>query len=264
MPSVSVVQLRQQFQYIYQNYYVAETGGWRFAITMDTDEDVNEPLIYDLYAHAFVLFMCVWVFMATRDDEAKDIARNTLAFIQKHFKDKQCGFVEQLNEDLQPIPQMRRQNPHMHLFEACIFAHECWPDEAGFAQAAHELKGLFINHFWDVDKNAMGEFFDDGLKPHPEKGDVYEPGHHFEWVWLLNRYEQAFGSDEELQTYRQKLLDFGNRFGRDGEYGGIFNAVNNQGQVIDADKRIWPLTEALKANAIMLHDKRDRDTVKEL
>ena len=262
MRAVSPEYLISQFNYIHDNYFMPETGGWRFAIAMNGQGE--EEVVYDLYAHAFVLFMCVWVHKATGSDQAHQTAKDVVAFIQAHFKDDVCGYKEQLDQNLKSIEQTRRQNPHMHLFESCLFAHENWPNDPEFSDMAHELKSLFTDYLWDVDAGAIAEFYSHDMQLHAEEGDFYEPGHHFEWVWLLNCYQNNFGEDHQIEGLKLKLLEFGNKFGRDTEFGGIYNAVNRQGEVVDEDKRIWPLTEALKANTIMLSDKRDRDTIKDL
>ena len=250
----------RHFDTIIDAYYVPESGGWRFAL----GEGYEQPL-YDLYTHAFVMFMCVWVWRATGSQKAQRLAVSTRFFIRERFTcgDGCPGFAEQLDEDLRPIPQMRRQDPHMHLLEAALLAYESW-GLAEDAALAGDLVGLFRDYFWDEAQGCLVEDYDHNLQPHPDQGDICEPGHHFEWVWLLWWYEKAVPGAADSRNIRRRLLDFGNKNGYDARYGGIFNAVTKTGAVSEEDKRIWPVTEALKANAIMLDEVDNRDKVKNM
>ncbi len=163
----------------------------------------------------------------------------------------ETGLAEALGVDGKPLPKMRRQNPHMHLLEACLFAYQTWGDEA-FLVMADEMVGLFYGSFFDAVRCALVEFFDDDLKPHPEKGNQVEPGHYFEWVWLLKMHAEITGAEDRHDDVCLKLLDWANRHGWDSDYGGIYDALMPDGAVIADTKRIWPFCEALKANALMI------------
>lgn len=255
--SVTADQLMGHFDAIKETFYVPETGGWRFSI----GEGEDDPL-YDLYAHAFIIFMGVWLYRATGDQAACAAAIGARDFIVTHFQCKNApGYEEQLDAHLNPIAQIRRQDPHMHLLEAALFSYETWGMVAD-ATLAHDCMALFKGYFWDETQQCLGEDYDAHLLPHPGQGDYCEPGHHFEWVWLLHKYESAFGHDAQLKAVRAQLWSFGNTTGYDTQYGGIYNAVTKTGDVIEDDKRIWPITEALKANAIMLDEVTQRAAIK--
>ena len=68
----------------------------------------------DLYDHAFIILACAWVFKASGETEFRELAYATLDFIETHLASQQGGFVEAIGAAVLP----RRQNPHMHLFEA--------------------------------------------------------------------------------------------------------------------------------------------------
>ena len=55
-----------------------------------------------------------------------------------------------------------------------------------------------------------------------------------------------------LQERMRTLLNWGNKYGWDRAYGGIYNTLSPIGEKLDSNKRIWPFTEGLKANAMML------------
>lgn len=245
--------LRHHFERICRQFYVPETEGWRFSID---DEGRPKDSSYDLYSISFVIFALGHYYRATHDEDARIIARDTLGFVNRRFRlDGVPGFVEALGQDLNPLAKIRRQNPHMHLLEACLFAADIWDDEI-YGVVANEICGLFSTFFYDGKKNFLCEWFTDTLSPHPEKGHIVEPGHYFEWVWLLHKRDA-----ERYAGVCEHLLEWANRHGWDEEYGGIYDELSSDGSVISDTKRIWPFTEAIKANALLLP--REKPEVKE-
>lgn len=237
--------LRRNFTAIRDAYEVGTTGGWRFS----TDDPT-----YDLYTLSFVIFACAHYARATGDEAARQCADRTLEFIDQKFRTpNQPGLVEALDPSLTPLPRTRRQNPHMHLLEACLFAQDVWGGTA-YKRMADEMVDLFHRFFYK--DGALIEFFDDSLHPHPEQGGRVEPGHYFEWIWLLKKHGSA---DESLCA---ALLDWANHYGWDDVYGGIYDVLSPDGTIIADTKRIWPFSEGLKANALMLDGHTDRDAVK--
>lgn len=241
--------LKQHFENIKSSYFVPETGGWRFSVT---DSGAPKDDTYDLYTISFVIFAFGHYFRATGDDEARVLATGALRFIHQNFRLPGLpGFVEAIDKNLRPVTAIRRQNPHMHLLEACLFAAEIWDDKL-FVQTGDEMVSLFLNYFFDTDKNALCEWYTDDLKPHPEKGHIVEPGHYYEWIWLLKKHAEQQGDKHFYNKLCFIMLDWANTHGWDKEFGGIYDEVGIDGAVISDTKRIWPFTEALKANALML------------
>ena len=253
--------LREKLAFLEEKYLVPQTGGWRFSI--QPDGTIKET-IYDFYAHAFVIFTLSLYYKATKDDHAQKLAAQTLELLDSQFHPARGpGLLEALDENLNPVPSIRRQNPHMHLFEACLFAYDTWK-EGRYILMAEEMHDLFTARFYDPVTHTLGEFFSNDLTPHPEKGHLVEPGHHFEWVWLLKKYADLTGLDNKLlQDQRNQLLSWANTYGYDTKYGGIYDVLDREGEVIEATKRIWPFAEALKANAMMLDSGEDRDFLKQ-
>jgi len=250
--------LQSKFEFILTHYRVPETGLWHFALDDDGRAIDSEC---DLYALTFVIFSFSHYYHATGDARAKDAARDVLTLIDSKFR-LERGLAEALGPDFVPLPKMRRQNPHMHLLEACLFAHATWGDSA-YAAMADEMIGLFHNYFFDPERCALVEFFEDDLTPHAEKGGHLEPGHYFEWVWLLKKHAVMKGEAAMHDSIALRLLEWGNRYGWDETYGGIYDAVAPDGRVFIDTKRIWPFCEALKANALMLTVAGDRQAVKD-
>ncbi len=247
--------LSRAFDFIVSAYHMPDTGGWRYSL-----DDEGRPLdeTSDLYTLAFVIFGCSHYFSVTQDPRARDIAIKTLSFINLYFRIKGLpGLVEALDRNLDVVPRMRRQNPHMHLLEACLFAYDTWGN-SDFRAMADEMVTLFYVHFYLRDQNALVEFFASDLTPDPETGHRVEPGHYFEWVWLLKKHAQVHNDPSRHDMACRALLEWANRYGWDEEKGGIYDVLDPSGRILVDTKRIWPFTESLKANVLMLSTMQDK------
>lgn len=252
--------IKEKFEFILSRYHDPKTGLWHFAL--DDAGNVKDRDC-DLYALAFVIFSFSHYYCATKDERAKKAAADVLNLILTKFRvSGQSGYVEALSGEGVPLPRMRRQNPHMHLLEACLFAYETWQDQA-YQSVADEMVSLFDEFFFDSDNDALYEFMTSGLDPHPDKREHLEPGHYFEWVWLLKKHAIMKGRADMHDKICMQLLSFANKHGWDSLYGGIFDTVDGNGRLVADSKRIWPFCEALKANALMLNAAEDRQAIKD-
>lgn len=252
--------LQAQFEFIVNRYHDPETALWYFSLE---DNGAVKDRSCDLYALSFVIFSFSHYYRATGDERAKQLSRQVLDIIDAKFRLEELpGFAEAIDVRGRTIPQTRRQNPHMHLLEACLFAHEVWGDP-DYEKMADEIIGLFRSYFYNPKSVTLTEFFSDALHPHFEQGDRLEPGHYFEWVWLLKKHA-ALKNDPALhQDVCAALLDWANLHGWDELYGGIYDVVAADGLVLVNTKRIWPFCEGLKANALMLDSAQDRQAIKD-
>jgi hypothetical protein len=132
---------------------------WRF----DLD---NRPIdqTRDLYDHAFVLlaFAAAAAVAGTESLRAEAIA--LIEYIAENFAHPAGGYEESI-----PPAMPRRQNPHMHLFEALLAAHDAFGDEVFFARA-EELVLIFSNRLFQAEEGALPEYFDAALVPQREAG----------------------------------------------------------------------------------------------
>ncbi|MBY0321598.1 MAG: AGE family epimerase/isomerase [Reyranella sp.] len=218
-----------------------DRGGWVFSIRRDgAVVDARR----DLYSHAFVLLAIASYVEATGRREALALADETLAFIERDMAAPEGGgFVEELPTK----GGVRRQNPHMHLFEGLLALWECSRQERHLARAT-ALFELFAARFFQADPGVVGEYYTTDLKPADGVvGRIVEPGHHHEWVWLLRRFEQASG--RPAQAHVDALYGHADRYGSD-EAGMIVGELLADGSPRAGVRRIWPVTEAIKANLI--------------
>jgi mannose/cellobiose epimerase-like protein (N-acyl-D-glucosamine 2-epimerase family) len=138
---------------------------------------------------------------------------------------------------------VRESNPHMHLLEACL----AWADignDAGWAAWVRRLAELAVSRFIRKDSGALGESYTAAWQPTPgQAGRVIEPGHQFEWAWLLLRCEPLHAS--ALRDRALRLVAIGDQYGV--RHGLAINQLFDDLTVADADARFWPQTERLKA-----------------
>jgi len=214
---------------------------WRF----DLD---NKPIdvTRDLYDHAFVLLAFATAASVAKRESMRAEALGLIDYIVATFRHPRGGFEESV-----PPAQPRRQNPHMHLLEAVLAAHEAFGD-AVFLDHARELVDLFLDRFFQTDDGALPEFFDEDLVPVREHAKyLIEPGHHFEWVWLLDRYAKAASSAgkpvrSEIVGTTSALLRFADGFGVDAAKGLVVDGVWRDGSLQSGGFRLWPQTERIK------------------
>jgi mannose/cellobiose epimerase-like protein (N-acyl-D-glucosamine 2-epimerase family) len=138
---------------------------------------------------------------------------------------------------------VRESNPHMHLLEACLAWAEIGTD-AGWAAWVRRLVELAVSRFIRKDSGALGESYTAAWQPTPGlAGRIIEPGHQFEWAWLLLRCESLYPSP--LRETALRLLAIGERYGV--HRGVAINQLLDDFTVTDPDARFWPQTERLKS-----------------
>jgi mannose/cellobiose epimerase-like protein (N-acyl-D-glucosamine 2-epimerase family) len=225
----------------------APDGGWFRAASADGTTLDNTR---DAYDHAFVLFALAWYFRATGDTSAIQLADATWQSMQARLADTEHGgFCEEFAPGRAQMKLPRRQNPHMHLLEALLALHVA-TGEKNWLRRAGALVDLFKRRFVDPETGALIEFFAGDWSPAPgDQGRLREPGHQFEWVWLLYEFYRHT-RDESIQPYAERLFAFGTRFGierGDGLAGAAFDGVDADGALVAGTKLLWPQTEYIKA-----------------
>ena len=78
----------------------------------------------DTYGHAFALLGLAWYYRWTNDTQALKIVNETLMFMDETLVCDRGGYFDAI-----PLPDaIRRQNPHMHLFESFIALYQATSD----------------------------------------------------------------------------------------------------------------------------------------
>ena len=140
-----------------------------------------------------------------------------------------------------------QSNPHMHLFEAALAGCEVCAESSLWKQLADELAELALTRFIDAKTGALREFFDEQWHPAAgEPGRIVEPGHQFEWAWLLLRWGGA--KNPRARAAALKLIEVGETHGV--RNGLAINSLLDDFSAHEAGARLWPQTERLKAAAL--------------
>lgn len=200
----------------------------------------------DLYDHAFHLLALGWCYRISKDNDYILEAKKIIAHLDKQFGTANGGWVEG-----DYAYNCRRQNPHMHLFEAFMALYEASGDAAFLARAS-EMFGLFQAHFFDEKQQVLFEFFnDDWTLLEGIKGQQVEPGHMMEWVWLVDWYSRLTG--RPVKHYTDALYNNGLAKGV-AKSGLLFDAITPSGDIIDGNKRCWGITELIKASLVQIRN----------
>jgi len=206
-----------------------------FINSVDVDATPRDQSI-DIYEQAFALLAMASLHAV--DPAAGDLpaqARRTLQALQDR-RVAGGGFRE---SGAQPF----QANCHMHLLESSL----AW-EEAGvgsWAELSNEIVELALGRFIDGETGVLREFFDSDWRPLEGAGGLIEPGHHFEWAWLLERWGRA-RDDRRAREMARRLYANGLR-GVDSQRQVAMNALWDDFSVRDRAARLWPQTEHLKA-----------------
>ena len=210
-------------------------GGW-FLTTTPAGEPLDRRK--DTYAQAFVIFGLAWYARVRASAPALRLAEETLALLERHLADRlHGGFLEAADADWKPLEATRRQNPHMHLYEALLALHAASGDPRHLART-DALVGLLRAH-WVDERGCLREHFAGDWSRLPgAPGESAEPGHHFEWAWLLEQDPRSEGRSERI-ALSDALYAFAAGCGVDTD-GAVFDEISADGRVVVDSKRVWP------------------------
>lgn len=198
-----------------------------------------------LYDQAFVLLATATAVEVGLDVER---SRRTAAAIQESLGTlalPQGGWRE-------PVGPAFQANAHMHLLEAAL-AWEAVDPEGPWTGMADAVVGLARAHFIDGRGGFLREFFGPDWRPaEDEAGRLVEPGHQFEWAWLLTWWARLRGDSWAHATAR-RLFSAGER-GLDTVRGVAVDELDDTLQPRSSRARLWPQTEWLKAALILAEE----------
>lgn len=210
-------------------------------------EPLDETVV--LYDQAFGLFALATAYGALdKPPELLARADRLLEQLKATFKHPAAGF-EEASPRILPL----LSNPHMHLFEAAL----AWVEAGGgdhWRALADEIAGLAMGKFIDPASGGLREYFDGDWNPMPGvDGRIVEPGHQFEWAWLLLRWSQLAGRPEATRA-ALRMIAIGEGPGLDKGRGVSMNQLLDDMSVHDPVARLWPQTERIKAHVLAGND----------
>lgn len=216
-----------------KHFHDPEHGGWFYSIDAQ-----GKPLDRrkDLYTHAFIVFACAHYWGKVGDGLVEATLNAALEVVDQQFARDDGLYEASLGEDWADLGSGPLQNPQMHLAEAFLQVLAVRED----AQVQHALLQLcqaLQEHFIEPQHGLMLE------KPLGSVDNWFEPGHQFEWFYLLETSSLLQGTPLHASLSRA--------FGY-AELCGVNNAavlamLDVDGNVLDATQRIWAQAEYLRA-----------------
>ncbi|HEX6636310.1 MAG TPA: AGE family epimerase/isomerase [Steroidobacteraceae bacterium] len=215
-------------------------GLFRTLINADFSVADDRALTYD-QAFGLLAFNLGATLGADWRAERERQAHELLQVVVKHCRRASGGF-----ENGVPTSLPLESNPHMHLFEATLAGREVCAESSLWTTLSDEIAELALAHFFDGN-GLLHEFFDEQWKPAPGiAGRIVEPGHQFEWAWLLLRW--AGDRHPKARATALELIELTEaNCIRDGL---ALQQVLDDFSPHDASARLWPQTERLKAAAL--------------
>lgn len=197
----------------------------------------DEALLYD---QAFALLGFAAAYPVLDDESLRRQAYGLLDELHARFADG-LGFKETTAQ----LP-VRMSNSHMHLLEAALAWMQVDSD-ARWTKLANAIVALALGKLVDQRSGFIREYFDVHWQSLPNiEGDIVEPGHQFEWAWLLLRWHGLTG-DEQIKETALRLIDQTELHGMDHDRGVAIASILSDGSVVDCVARLWPQTERIKA-----------------
>jgi mannose/cellobiose epimerase-like protein (N-acyl-D-glucosamine 2-epimerase family) len=237
-PAISLVQHGLDFL---KANYILEDGKVLSAIELSSEVGAFG---HDLYDYAFVLFGLSSAYQIMGNPPAiLAIAKRIASHLAEFYAHPLGGYWGDLVHS-SPL----KANPHMHLLEAFLAWHEASvPLDSYWENLAGDIVMLALNQLIQPDIGCLPEYFD--LKWQvitDQQGLLIEPGHQFEWAWLLARWSDL-RHDERVFLASLRLAQFGENYGVDKIRNVVIKESSQTGQVRDATAKLWPQTERVKA-----------------
>jgi mannose-6-phosphate isomerase len=223
------------FRSLQQHFHDAEHGGWFYSI-----DPQGAPLDRrkDLYTHAFIIFACAHYWAKVREPLVESVLNAALHVVAEQFADGDGLYESVLDEDWSSLGAGPLQNPLMHLAEAFLATLEVREDAQTLA-ALDALAEAMQRRFVDIEHGVMLE------KPLDAVDNWSEPGHQFEWFYLLESSEHLRGTP--LHRSLTTAFAHAEEQGVDQVTDAVVAMLEVDGSVKDGTQRIWAQAEYLRA-----------------
>lgn len=223
------------FRSLQEHFHDAEHGGWFYSV-----DPQGAPLDQrkDLYTHAFILFACAHYWDKVREPQVESVLNAVLEVLAQRFATGDGLYEACLERDWSSLNTGPLQNPLMHLAEAFLATLSVREDVA-VQHALVELCTAMQQRFIDPQHGVLME------KPLGAVDNWFEPGHQFEWYFLLESSPLLRGST--LHGSLERAFAFTEQQGVDQSTGAVRAMLTLDGHSKDATQRIWAQAEYLRA-----------------
>ncbi len=242
---IAIPAVERGTQYMIEKFSLP-SGAFAYSINPDGSFKSKNP---DLYTQAFALFGLAQCYSVNPSSEIKARAKSLLKYLNTERKVAGGGFTE-LDEK---GAVSYKSNPHMHMFESAIAWMQVDPKDADWKALSHELITLCLNKFIDPATQVLGEYFDEHWNHLRENGKfIYEPGHQYEWAWLMSVYEELAETNslktiQDLKSVRHQLFLLAEKHGTSSSRKIAYDEMWSDYTPKTQSSRFWPQCERIKA-----------------
>jgi len=231
------------FRSLQRHFHDAEHGGWFYSID---SQGAALDQRKDLYTHAFILFACAHYWDKVHEPLVESVLNAALEVIAQRFSTGDGLYEATLDRDWSMLDSGPLQNPLMHLAEAFLATLSVREDLA-VQGALVELCTAMQKHFIDPQHGVLME------KPVGAVDNWFEPGHQFEWYFLLESSPLLRGS--KLHGALDRAFALTEQLGVDQQTGAVRAMLDLEpdSPPRDATQRIWAQAEYLRALTLRPH-----------
>ncbi|MHA6573016.1 AGE family epimerase/isomerase [Pseudomonas yamanorum] len=226
------------FRSLQRHFHDAEHGGWFYSIDAH-----GKPLDKrkDLYTHAFIIFACAHYWAKVRESLVESVLDAALEVVAERFANGDGLYEAVLERNWSSLKSGPLQNPLMHLAEGFL-ATLAVREDAVTQDALVDLANAMQKRFIDRQQGVMME------KPLGAVDNWFEPGHQFEWFFLLESSDLL--RDTPLHASLNKAFTYAEQKGVDKVTGAVSGMLALDGSVRDGTQRIWAQAEYLRAQTL--------------
>jgi len=251
--------IRYGFEFIEMVHRDNVNGGY-FQRASGHKAEINNKMTY---AHAFYLFALSTAFLAGINEVNSRIEGVFDLLEEKMWDSKYKLYFDESSNDFTEIHPYRGQNCNMHMVEASLGAYEATNNNKYLKRAydiaykivfefTKESNGLVWEHYttnwqidWNYNKNANKYDLDNLLRPYG-----FSTGHQMCWARFLLLLERYRPEDWLLRT-AEMLFNKTVEYAWDKEKGGLNQAFDIDGNIVDSDRRFWTHAETISTAAIL-------------
>jgi len=206
-----------------------------------------------VYALAFAIYGLSEYYIASKNEEAKELAITLFNQIVEHSYDHENGgYIEALSRDWKDLADLRlskkdanekkSMNTHLHLLEAFSNLYRVWANEK-LEERITELIFIFLNHIIDPETNHLILFFDEKWN---KKSNIISYGHDIEAAWLLEEAVVIINKPSLIEQVKKQSILIANAAtdGIDID-GGLWYEYDLDKDNLIKEKHWWPQAEAM-------------------
>ena len=231
-PSSSAVEHALRF---FMTHYRRKDGLFR-ALVSPQGRPLNDEIV--LYDQAFALLGLAAGYAALGEERWRASGIELHDALRARLAHPTLGFMEKFAQT-EPLSS----NSHMHLLEATL----AWSDldeDPRWRTLAEEIVEFALTRLIQPRTGALPEFFTADWRLEPDW--VVEPGHQFEWAWLLLRID-ASRQDRRIERTALRLIEIGETHGVHRERRAVIALLGSDFSVRDPHARLWSQCERIKA-----------------